>query len=180
MLLQIIWKQIEDAKRTEIVKELTAELPPHDQTKYSLSLAQQLSFEERSSLVERILRAFSAYEMASFVDFLPYIWEDLSVQHANKLLSRMTHADRKRILDKLRKDEEEAALAAAAAAAPSVAAAAAAAEQARKKRMRDPAQLSPDELPGWGSLVLSSNSIGARCRRDTARTPERALLVGWF
>ena len=59
LLLQIIWKQIEDAKRTEIVKELTAELPPHDQTKYSLSLAQQLSFEERSSLVERILRALS-------------------------------------------------------------------------------------------------------------------------
>ena len=72
LLLQGLWKMFPESKRPEIVRTLTSEMPKEAQAGYVLHLATELTYEERVGVVERLLNGFSAFEMSSFVDFLPY------------------------------------------------------------------------------------------------------------
>lgn len=163
-LLYQLWKMFGESKRPELLRNLTAELPVEAQTAYALAVATKLSYEERVGVVERLMRQFSAYEMSSFLDFLPYVWEDLSVQFTSKLLSKMTVSDRTRIATQLAKEVE---LAAAKAAADqgsddAVAAVVAAADRADKASAAlDPSGLFPNELPGWVALSPASSQTPA-------------------
>ena len=130
------------------------------QTQYTLTLATKLDYEERVGVCERLLRQFSAFEMSSFIDFLPYIWDDLSVQFTSKLLSKMAPADRSRIASQLSKEVE---LAAAKAAADSGsddavnAVVAAAGNDKTGAIALDPSAMFPNELPGWELLAPASS-----------------------
>lgn len=179
-LLRTMWKLFPEGKRPEIVRTLTSELPPEAQVRFSGDLASALTFEERVGIVQRLLREFSAFEMSSFVDFLPYIWDDLAVQFASKLLARMSAADRTRIASQLQKETDAAAVARALAQVDDSAQPAASAAQEEKVDLScDPSQLLPDELPGWQSLRAASSSSAsydlARVHALSAECLEAAL-----
>ena len=179
-ILMQLWKLFPESRRPEMVRDLAAELSDEAQTGCVLQMASQCTYEERIGLVERLLREFSAFEMSSFVDFLPYIWEDLAVQFATKLLSRMSAADRTRISSQLQREEEAAAKTALAASREDAVASVVAASAAEKVILSiDPSNLLPDELPGWealGAAASGENSYDlSRVMAITAEVFELAL-----
>jgi len=112
-----------------------------------IAVADGMLYEERVGVVEHMLRQFSAFEMSSFLDFLPYIWEDLAVQYVNKLLLKMSPADRVRISSQLAAAERNLGGADEAAGVnPS------SASPTKLSVSPDPSQLLPNELAGWTKL----------------------------
>lgn len=157
-LLQELWKHFSQGKKPDLVRQLTSDMPSEAQGSYMLHAAKCMSFQERIGVIESLLRTFSAFEMSSFVDFLPYIWDDLAVQFTTKMLSCMPAADRTRVAAQLSRDEELAAQKAKAAFDGSDDAVLAVAGASTDRVSIDPSQLLPDELPGWEALGASSSS----------------------
>ena len=159
-LLYQLWKMFGESKKPELMRNLTSDLPVEAQTAYALALASKMDYEQRVGLVEHLLRQFSAFEMSSFIDFLPYIWDDLAVQFTSKLLSKMSSSDRSRISTQLTKEIEisNAQAAADQGSDNAVAAVVAAAGAAGKATAAlDPSSLFPNELTGWAALRPASS-----------------------
>ena len=125
-------------------------------TTYLLGVANGMVYQERVGLVESILRGLKAFEMTSFVDFLPYIWGDLAVQHASKLLASMAPAERARIGAQL---ASEAARGGGGGTADSTEGLKVETVAATKLSLApDPSTLLPTELVGWAELRPSPAS----------------------
>jgi hypothetical protein len=125
-------------------------------TSHLLAISGGMVFEERVGVVESLLRKFSAVEMDSFVDFLPYVWEDLAVQYANKLLSKMPPTDRSRVAAQLAAEEKAMAVAQSDEV-PYVKVESLAATKLVVSP--DPTQLLPSELPSWTGFNPSSKGV---------------------
>ena len=95
-LLYQLWKMFGESKKPELMRNLTSDLPVEAQTAYALALASKMDYEQRVGLVEHLLRQFSAFEMSSFIDFLPASGTT-SPSSSVQLLSKMSSSDRSRI-----------------------------------------------------------------------------------
>jgi len=146
-----LWKNFSEGKRPELVTQLSQDMAPDRRSTYILGVTSSMLYEQRVGIIEALLRDFSAFEMSSFVDFLPYIWEGLSVQYANKILLRMSPSDRSRIVSQM------VALEAARATAPDAAGSDPSDQSAKLHVSPDPSNKLPSELPGWMSLGPSAS-----------------------